>query len=87
LDEVEARVLGPKAAKKRRWFVRELFKDDRDAYADVLRRLDEVESWDAAWKVIGAEVFRKHRVNIYGPAAVAFTDAVEARHKERAAGA
>ena len=87
LDDLEGDVLGPKAAKKRRWFVRELFGDDPVAYAYVLRRLDGTESWDEAWKVIGGEVFRKHKVNIYGPAAVAFTDAVEARHKARAAGA
>ena len=87
LDQLERRVLGPKAAKKQSWFVRELFGGDEAAYAAALRHLDGVGSWDEAWKVIGAEVFRKHRVNIYGPAAVAFTDAVEARHKERAADA
>ena len=84
LDDDERAVLGPQAAGKRAWFVTELFRGDEAAYADVLRRLSGVGSWDEAWRVIGAEVFRKHRVNIYGPAAVAFTDAVEARHKARA---
>ena len=86
LDDLERGVLGPRAPEKRAWFVRELFGGDPEAYAAVLRHLSGVTSWDEAWKVIGAEVFRKHRVNIYGPAAVAFTDAVEARHKQRAAG-
>jgi hypothetical protein len=49
------------------------------AYRAVLEQLDAAPSWTAASQIIAREVFRKHHVNIYSDAAVAFTDAAEAR--------
>jgi hypothetical protein len=77
LADLEERVLGP-AAQHRDWFVQELFHGDTNAYTETLRTLTGSESWTEAARTIAAEVFRRHRIDIYSPAAVAFTDAVEA---------
>ncbi|MDX1531129.1 MAG: hypothetical protein R3362_06350 [Rhodothermales bacterium] len=80
LDALERRVLGRASAARRRRFVRNLFGGDEAAYGAVLRELDRVPTWTEAAEVIARDVFRKHRVDIYGEHAVAFTEAIEARY-------
>ena len=79
LDALERRVLGEGAAESRGWYVEELFGGQEGDYRRTLGALDGVRSWTEATEVIARDVFRRHRVNIYSEAAVAFTDAVEAR--------
>ena len=83
LAQLEARVLGDGAAERRDWFVRALAGGSEVEYRRVLELLDRAASWDEAWPIIARELFRKHGVNIYDEAAVAFTDAVEARFSQR----
>ncbi len=78
LDRLEAEVLGAAARRQRRVFVRQLFSGSEDAYRALLERLRPARSWAEASHLI-AEAFRQHQVNIYQEAAVAFTDAAEAR--------
>ena len=78
LDQLEAHVLGQGARSQRRVFVRQLFSGSEDAYRGLLEKLRPARSWAEASHLI-AEAFRQHQVNIYHDAAVAFTDAAEAR--------
>ncbi|HLT48750.1 MAG TPA: hypothetical protein VK002_16060 [Rubricoccaceae bacterium] len=79
LARLETRVLGPSATERRAWYVANLTGGSEAAYRAVLEQLDAAPSWTAASQIIAREVFRKHHVNIYSDAAVAFTDAAEAR--------
>ena len=79
LDALELTVLGSGAMERREWFVGALFGGSRDDYAATLRRLADAPDWTSATQIIASDVFRKHRVNIYSEASIAFTDAVEAR--------
>jgi hypothetical protein len=81
LARLETRVLGPSATERRDWYVRHLTSGSEAEYRAVLEQLDAAPSWTAATQIIAREVFRKHRVNIYSDAAIAFTDAVEARFR------
>ena len=79
LARLETRVLGPSATERRDWYVRQLTAGSEAAYRDVLEQLDAAPNWTEATQIIAREIFRRHQVNIYSDAAVAFTDAVEAR--------
>lgn len=81
LDGLELNLLGERAGARSR-YVRILFKGDTDAYAETLAMLSEVSSWDQASKILSRRVFRKYEVDIYGDAAVEFTDALERSFSE-----
>jgi hypothetical protein len=83
LDHLETRLLGERADKRAR-FVRVLFKGDSQAYADTLAMLAEAVTWDQASRILSRSVFRKFDVDIYGDAAVEFTDAIERSFDEAA---
>ena len=84
LDATERAVLGPGPDDRREWFVNSLFESSVEAYESTLQALATAASWTEATQIIASEVFRKHRVNIYSEAAIAFTDAVEAQINARA---
>ena len=77
---LETRVLGASGTTRRSWYVEHLVGGDEAAYRSVLEALDGSPDWTTASKIIARDIFRAHRVNIYSDAAVAFTDAVEARY-------
>ena len=76
LDEVEAVALGA-AAENREWYVEHLFKGDEAAYGRVLGQIARAQTWTEATQIIGREIFRRNKVNIYSEPAVSFTAAVE----------
>lgn len=76
LESLEKDLLGDRAANRSR-YVRILFNGDTDSYAETLAMLSEVSSWDQASKILSRRVFRRYQVDIYGDAAVEFTDALE----------
>jgi len=78
LAPLEARVLGADALAQRDLFVSAIAGGSEAAYRRLLETLDEAGSWEQAWPIIG-EAFRAGAVDIYGDAAVAFTDAAEGR--------
>ena len=78
VEEAEAAVLGP-AAENRAWYIEHLFDYDEDAYDRVIGLLARSRSWTDATQIIGREVFRRYKVNIYSEPAVSFTEAVEAQ--------
>ncbi|OZC04340.1 hypothetical protein [Rubricoccus marinus] len=78
LEAHEAAVLG-EAAENRDWYTENLFGGDPAAYARVLAQLSNSSSWTDATQIIGREVFRRYKVNIYSEPAVSFTEAVESR--------
>lgn len=81
LARLETRVLGPSATERRNWYITHLTAGSEAEYRAVLEQLGAAPNWTEATQIIGREVFRKHRVNIYSDAALAFTDAVEARFR------
>lgn len=80
LTRLEHTVLGERGARNRDLFVQCLFQGKEQAYEAVLERLEGARDWSEASQTIADEVFLKHRVNIYSPPAVTFTEAVEARY-------
>jgi hypothetical protein len=62
---------------RRGYFVGALFGGDDRQFEDVMARLQSAEDWSAASRIIGQDVYRRNRVDIYGEAAIAFTNAVE----------
>jgi hypothetical protein len=83
LATLEQAVLGEKGARNRDLFVGQLFSSSLAEYERVLQRLQPATSWAQASKIIAQEVFKKNQVNIYSDPAIAFTDAVEARFREK----
>lgn len=81
LAALEREILGVGNPSHRERYVEELFDGDRSAYRQVLRRLRTADTWSEASDIIASDIFRAHKVNIYGDAAVHFTDTVEARFK------
>lgn len=81
LTGLEHTVLGERGARNRDLFVQCLFHGHEDAYEAVLQRLEGAKDWSEASQTIADEVFLKYQVNIYSPAAVTFTEAVEARYR------
>lgn len=79
LDKAEAQVLGRASESRRKRFVARLFDGDEAAYADLLARLERAKSWAEASQIIARDCFRAYDVDIYDPAAVEFTDAVQKR--------
>ncbi|MEL6614223.1 MAG: hypothetical protein AAFQ43_00720, partial [Bacteroidota bacterium] len=79
-EDHEAIVLGD-AVENGPWYVETLFDGDEEAYAEVLAQLVDAASWTEATQIIGREVFRRYKVNIYSEPAVSFTGAVEARYQ------
>ncbi len=78
LDTLEARALGALAPAQRQTIVRQVFGGDAGAYAEALRRLAEAPSWTEAARTLLA-LFEERGVDLYAPAAIAFTDAAEQR--------
>lgn len=78
LAALEQDLLGD-AADRRAEFVRDLFGGSNEAYGRVLGALRQSRGWPEASRLLADEVFRKYKVDIYSPTAVAFTNAVEAR--------
>lgn len=83
LQHLEAAVLGPAAA-QRSWFIEHLFGGSVEAYETVLKDLRSLPTWQEASRLIARDVFRRNKVNIYAEPAVAFTNAVEIRYRQRA---
>ena len=79
LSRLEATVLGDVHPERRAWYVENLFRGDDGDYGRVLGKLAEAASWPEATQIIGRDVFRRHRINIYSEPAIAFTDAAETR--------
>ncbi len=82
LRSLERSILGEKAALDRSRFVTHLFSGSQEAYEQVLRRLYTAPTWTQASQIIAQDVFKAHQVNIYSAAAIAFTNAVEARYRQ-----
>lgn len=80
LHVLEQDVLG-EAGIGREAFVRELFSGSEEEYGRLLGRLRAATSWAAASGILGEDLFRKNRIDIYSPAAVDFTNAVEKRYR------
>ncbi len=83
LDAVERAVLGPEGIRNRELFIQALFGGDFASYAQVLQQLYRASTWAEASQIIAQEVFRRYQVNIYSEPAVAFTEAVERRYRNR----
>ncbi len=81
VEELESDVFGESPPTQRDIFLRQLFNDSTDQYAQVLQRLREAGSWNEASQIIAQDVFRKNKINIYSDAAVSFTNAVERRYR------
>ncbi|MEM1117848.1 MAG: hypothetical protein AAF845_04440 [Bacteroidota bacterium] len=77
LDALEGRVLGIGDDDRAAWFVADLFRGLPAEYHRTLAALDACRSYTEATQVIEREIFRKHRINPYTDAAVAFVDAVQ----------
>ena len=82
LPMLEHAVLGEHGYRNRERFVKNLFSGSAEAYEQVLRRLYTAPTWTQASQIIAQDVFKAHRVNIYSPPAIAFTNAVEARYRQ-----
>ncbi|WP_456425421.1 hypothetical protein [Rhodocaloribacter sp.] len=82
LPALEHAILGEQASLNRERFVKYLFSGSEEAYERVLRRLYTAPTWTQASQIIAQDVFKAHRVNIYSPPAIAFTNAVEARYRQ-----
>lgn len=76
LDTLEKNLLGDMASRRSR-YVRILFEGDTEAYAETLAMLSAVSTWEQASKILSRRVFKRYEVDIYGDAAVEFTDALE----------
>ena len=83
LDALERKVLGRRGQSNRSLFLNQLFDGSREEYRRVLHKLSGIGSWSQASRIIGKEIFKKNKVNIYSDAAVAFTDAVQSRYREK----
>ena len=82
LPMLEHAILGEQAPLNRERFVKYLFSGSEEDYERVLRRLYTAPTWTQASQIIAQDVFKAHRVNIYSPPAIAFTNAVEARYRQ-----
>lgn len=82
LAALERAVLGTQRD-HRALFIRELFGGSRSEYTQTLQRLRTAPNWTRASQIIAQDVFRAHQVNIYSEPAVAFTNAVEDRFRQR----
>ena len=83
LDALERRVLGEGGRERRAWYVADLFAGSPGAYHQTLAQIDRAPTYTDATGVVSAEVFRRHRVDPYTDAAVAFIDAVQAQFERR----
>jgi len=72
-------VLGREASRKDQ-FLRDLFKNDADAFEETMKALAAAPDWTSASEIIAQRVFRPFKVNIYATSAVDFTNAVESRY-------
>jgi hypothetical protein len=81
-ESIESAILGDAAAQRDR-FVRDIFGGDEGHYIETLSRLSNAPDWQTASSVLSNEVFRRHQVDIYSETAVAFTNAVERRVRQR----
>lgn len=79
-EDHEVLVLGD-AVENGPWYIETLFDGDEDAYAHVLALLVDAPTWTDATQIIGREVFRRYKINIYSEPAVSFTGAVESRYQ------
>jgi len=76
LENLETALLGDRSD-RRSIYVRVLFKGEADAYAETLAMISETATWEQASKILSRRVFKRYDVDIYGDAAVEFTDALE----------
>ncbi len=81
LEQLEFAVLGLYGSSNRDMFVEHLFSGSRDEYLRLLHRLKETNTWQEASGLIAQDIFKKHNVNIYSPAAIMFTESVEEQYK------
>ena len=82
LDQLEQEVLGMRGSGNRSLFVENLFSGSTQDYEQFLSQLQHIPDWSRASKVILEEVFKKHKVNIYSPAAIMFTESVEEQFRQ-----
>ena len=83
LETLEHSVLGSFGASNRDMFVEHLFAGSEQGYEHLLGALQELGSWDEASQLIAEEVFKKHQVNIYSPAAIMFTESIEEQYRQQ----
>ena len=81
LEQLEFSVLGLYGSSNRQMFIDNLFAGSPQEYQQLLQRLDAIENWTQASALIAENVFKKHNVNIYSPAAIMFTESVEEQYK------
>lgn len=83
LESLEYDVLGSFGATNRTMFVDHLFAGSEQGYEHLLGVLRELSTWEEASQLIAEEVFKKHQINIYSPAAIMFTESVEEQYRQR----
>jgi len=83
LIPLERAVLGNGGHYNREWFTQHLFAGSAEAYKNSLQRLHDAATWPDASQIIAEDIFKKHQVNIYSPAAVSFTNAIETRYRDK----
>ncbi|MFO8232427.1 MAG: hypothetical protein R6U20_07155 [Longimonas sp.] len=81
VQSLEAAVFGQPDAERRSLFLRQLFNNSSEHYAEVLGKLQQAASWNEASQIIAQDVFRRNKINIYSDAAVNFTNAVERNYR------
>ncbi|MEZ4701837.1 MAG: hypothetical protein R2834_15980 [Rhodothermales bacterium] len=82
LAQLERQVLGAQGMTNRSVFIEHLFMGSSADYAKTLNELRHVPDWAQASQLIADRVFKRHQVNIYSPAALMFTESVEAQYRK-----
>ena len=77
LDQIEEEVLGIYGSTNRGLFIENLFAGSNEAYEQFLHQVKQIPDWSSVSQVIAEEVFKKHKVNIYSPVAIMFTESIE----------
>ena len=81
LEQLEFSVLGLYGTSNRAMFIEHLFSGSKADYVTMLGHLHTTQGWSDASSLIAENVFKKHNVNIYSPAAIMFTESVEEQYK------
>lgn len=82
LAQLERHVMGQQGMANRSLFIEHLFMGSSADYAQTLNELRHVPDWAQASQLIADRVFKRHQVNIYSPAALMFTESVEAQYRK-----
>ncbi len=82
LAQLERHVMGQQGMANRSLFIEHLFMGSSADYAQTLNELRHVPDWAQASQLIADRIFKRHQVNIYSPAALMFTESVEAQYRK-----